>query len=354
MEGRRPTPTVPRDSWIVWGFLYVALVVLPTGVAWWQADAWLTEDRTLLLSRESAMLESRGMAIREALEPRSVLSQIARTLLGYDTRQFQRWVRRFGKRVPQSARWVAWDTTGELVALPPDLALPGTRRWQDLIHRFFRDPTAQGVQSAEVRREIAEDFQPLLGPGLRAEDLMAARMEPMDGEFLGKTCLVYWMNWISPAYAPPAATSRAVPPSATGAPAAPPPRVAGFFVVFFVDALPDNFWSRMAFQGFAPPGFRDAAFPVGLLTFNRKHRHRFQPPLANLAGFGRRLAENLERANTLHVVVDDWLGVPVLASPERNERVLVFKDLRKELATSLASFRLLRFGVGLRSPDGQG
>ncbi len=338
MEETRRPPLAHRESWIVWGFLYVALVVLPTGVAWWQADAWLTEDRALLLARASSMLESRGMAIRTALEPRSVLQQMALGLRELSARQFQGWAARFGKHLPNAARWVAWDDRGDLIPLPPDLALPGTRRWQGMVRTFFLNPGAPEVQPADVRQRIAEEFQPLLGPRLRAEDLLSARMEPFPGEFLGKTCLVYWTNWNQAGGSPPA-TAAASP--------RPPRRVAGFLAVIFVDALPDHFWSRMAFQGFAPPEFRDAAFPLGLLTYNGKRRQRFQPPLSARRGFGRQLAEALERSAAPHVLVGDWLGVPVLTSPERNEQVLVFRDLRQDLDTSRASFRLLKFAVCL-------
>lgn len=341
MDDKRRIPESSGNSWIIWGFLYVALVVLPAMVAWWQVDGWLTGDFLLYLSQESSKLEGRGMMVREAIKPGPVLWQLAKKVEHAETDRFQRWVVHAEKHLPRAVRWIAWNETGELIPLRPDLSLPGTRRWQEVVKAFFRDPKQYLAQPEEYRSRVEREFQYLLGPKLRAEDVMAIRNEPIQGEFLGKTCLVFWFH------SPP-------PTVASGAAGVTTHRMAGFFAVIFVEALPDNFWSRMAFQGYALSEFRDSDFPLGLLTFNRSPKQLFLPALPQSGVFKRKVLNELKRAQRSYIMVDDWLGMSVSSSPERNEQVLVFKNIHQELAIIHTFYRFLHFGVGLALVVGMG
>ncbi|MBF0410231.1 MAG: HAMP domain-containing protein [Candidatus Riflebacteria bacterium] len=310
-----------QNSWITWGFLYFALVIMPVFVIYGQIYGWLSGDLELSLNGESALLEAKGTSIREAFKPESVLSCVVNRLCAKNPEVFINWVKNFDKQIPGAARWIAWDNQDNLIDLPPHLLIPGKRRWQTYLREIRFGQENKG-DTSEGRFLQEKWLQPLLGGKINVEDVADSQGRIVSGDFLGKNCLLFWQH----------ANYRH--DSSKSA-------VNGFYLILFVDMLPDNFWSRMAQQGYLPKGMINPEYPIGLWTYNQPEKQMFQKPLSRKKDFGKKLKNALEKCNTSYVIVDDWLGVSVYTSPEKNERVFVFKNIGNKIQSSQYSFEVL-------------
>ncbi|HNV70753.1 MAG TPA: adenylate/guanylate cyclase domain-containing protein, partial [Candidatus Ozemobacteraceae bacterium] len=253
------------------------------------------------------------------------MQNIATRFVNQDTAYLVRFISRLEKQIPDAVRWVAWDSNRNLIELPSQVSLPGSRRWEKIIQDFFANPDVPTHREPERRNQLEQQLQALVGPRLRATDILVSRGEAVFGEFLGKTCLVYWVNWLLPDGKQPSPTTC----------------VSGFFAVVFLDKLPNNFWSRMAFSGYAPADFRDLSFPCALITTNPS-RHVLQPPLPRTRRFVARLQAEFSRTRTVHALIDDWMAVPLPIHSSKNEQIFVFKNLQPVLQSSRNAFRSLQ------------
>ncbi|NLI79099.1 MAG: adenylate/guanylate cyclase domain-containing protein [Candidatus Riflebacteria bacterium] len=350
------------EGWLLWLYLYLALVVLPGVVVYWQLREGGGEELTARLRSVSRTLEARAILAREDARPGAVLGELTSRFLERDPRRFQAFVRAWEKRFPGAVRWVAWDRAGQLVPLPAGAALPGVRRWEKVIGSCFLLHVEKQAITQKDSINAQESLQSLIGPMLRAIDLLRAHRTPYFGEWLGHPCLVFWNSLRNG----PAQRS--------------PQPLGGILGIFLLDRLPPHFWSRLALEGCCGVAARDRRTPLGAVLREPAvpmassgadrgrppggspdggfappsvgarvdFRRRVAPgsqtrlvlgrPLPATPGFGRRLLTALDQRREPWFLVGDWMGVVVGNSAEKSEQLVLFTSVRN----------LLRQGEGLR------
>ncbi|GAB4266920.1 MAG: hypothetical protein Kow0029_01010 [Candidatus Rifleibacteriota bacterium] len=230
-------------------------------------------------------------------------------------------INRIEKLYPGGFKWIFWDKNAKIIPINSKNILEGRKSWETLFSSLMKSFNILGNAAAfsktdHFKHKIGYSLQVLqkaLGEDTKVEHLHGARETPIEAEWFGKKCLIFWgLDVVSYAY-------ENVPKEIRG----------GGLVMAFKDALGEYFWlnrllkRRKRISNLVP-------YPLMLIDLSERKLLRSDEELADKISGKAIIDAYINRKNSIFEF-DHYMVKASLPDNDSKLRIFSIADLSKPM-----------------------